>query len=121
MQFKEYTRIDKDKLKTLTSRTDAVLPTMAHLNSEMRTRADTTYTNLNNLARDQNKLISKIENKTGTKWYYFIPWVGMGLAIADTVSKSAAEAQLALAQREYRNIFNDANAQLAATITFRGM
>lgn len=103
------------------TRTSAVLPTMQELNKEMRARADKTYENLNNLARAQNKLISKVENKTGAKWYYFIPWVGMGLAIADTASKHEAEKQLADAYREYQNIFNDASEQLRAALLFRGM
>ena len=119
-QFKTTTGVDKTNLKEVTDRSAIVLPTTNDLNQEMRERADKIYTALNNLARDENELRQKAENLSGTKWYYFISWVGMGLAIADTVNKNKAESDLAKATREYEKISNSASEQLRTAITFRG-
>lgn len=87
----------------------------------MRERADTTYKSLNDLARQENAKREYIENKSGTKRYYFVPWVGFGLAIADTVSKNKAEGELKTLTQTYENTFNNASDQLRSTIVFRGM
>lgn len=117
--FKTTTDDDKDLLKQLVGRMTKVLPTMACLNEQMRKQAEITNAALNSLAKAENTAAQKIENKSGIQWYYFIGVVGLGFAIADTVSKNEAEKQLVEASAQYSRIFKDANDSLRTVLQFR--
>ncbi|GAB7354907.1 hypothetical protein MBLNU459_g5539t1 [Dothideomycetes sp. NU459] len=90
-EFKTTTGIDKERLNTLDDRQSIVLPTTAQLNADLRKLMDTARDELNALAKTENAKADKAKANSGVRWYYAIPWIGWGLAIADTVKKADAE------------------------------
>ncbi|KAF2820946.1 hypothetical protein CC86DRAFT_459184 [Ophiobolus disseminans] len=118
-QFNTTTGIDKDRLNELNDRQSIVLPSTAQLNADLRKAMDTARDQLNALARTENQQRDKAKANSGVRWYYAVPWIGWGIAIADTVKKADAENAVRSAQKQYQDVVNAAGANLATAISFR--
>ncbi|KAK3682203.1 hypothetical protein B0T22DRAFT_539346 [Podospora appendiculata] len=96
--FKDVTEADKTKLYEVTDRTGAVLPTLAEMNTDIRSTVAEATANLRELAVRTNVERDKTKTNSGVRWYYFLAWLGLDFCISDIVQKAEAEKKIREAQ-----------------------
>lgn len=56
----------------------------------------------------------------GIRWYYFVPWVGWGMAIDDSIDSYKAGREISIANQVYQRVYELADQNLKTMISFRG-